>query len=139
MLTVTGVAALHRSVTDAVALTALANVDVLPKFKEVAAIVQVVSTRAWTVSVPEALNLSAPVMALQVVWPDRLPNKLNWVPLKVEEKVPGAGEEPAGATKTTLKGKVTLLDPLAGRTSDRGPARGHVVSMPTCVDAVAGL
>jgi hypothetical protein len=46
MRTVTGTAALQRSVSVAVAVSGLVSNDTLPKFKGVAVTVQVASTRA---------------------------------------------------------------------------------------------
>jgi hypothetical protein len=64
---------------------------------------------------------------------------LNSTPEKVDVKVPGAGDEDAGESRITLKGNVTVPEPLPGRITERGPARGHVVSIPTCVAAPTGL
>jgi hypothetical protein len=66
METVTGVAALQRSVSDAVALKAAVRFDVLPKLSDVADIVQVVRTRACTVSDPVAKNCLPDAIAAQV-------------------------------------------------------------------------
>lgn len=138
MDTVTGVVALQRTVSEAVALSAVVMFDALPKFSDVADIVQVERTRACTVSDPVAENCFEAAIAAHVPLVEP-PNKLNAASVKVDEKVPGAAVEEAGERRTTLKGNVTVPEPLPGRTTDRGPERGHVVSMPTCVAAPTGL